>query len=215
MIWLARSSNKILSHTILSTPNPQCSICKVVYVPLSIRRDFTLGEFVDSIVVKELGYEGQVTVQEGARILFETEDFEENRGKLLSELDAGEGKSVNVLDDDEPRVPVAFSITLVPSFSPLPLLRVRSALNLRRCYRYLPAESTESYIIATPIPSIPMKVPLPPPHPESDDDSDAIEVEGVKLISGSGKKRSADQAGLESAGNEVKKAKDESVLLIE
>lgn len=55
--------------------------------------------------------EGHVTVQEGARVLFETEDFEDNKGKLISELGLGEGSFVVVLDDDEPRYPVSFSIS--------------------------------------------------------------------------------------------------------
>jgi ubiquitin-like 1-activating enzyme E1 B len=113
MIWLARSSTKILSHTVLSTPNPYCSICKVVYVPLAISSNLTLGEFVSKLVIKELGWDGQVTVQEGARILWESEDFEDNGGKKMSELGLTEGCFVNVLDDDEPHLPVSFSISCV------------------------------------------------------------------------------------------------------
>lgn len=111
MVWLARSSTKVLSPTLLSEPNPQCSICRVVYVPLAISADYTLGQFVKDLVVEQLGFEGQITVQEGARILYETEDFEDNAGKKMIDLGLVAGTFVNVLDDDEPHLPVSFSIS--------------------------------------------------------------------------------------------------------
>lgn len=111
MVWLARSSTKILSHTTLSKPNQFCAICRIVYVPLAISTSFTLGDFVREIVQKQLGFDGQVTVQEGARILWESEDFEENGEKRMSELGLGEGCFVNVLDDDVPHLPISFSIS--------------------------------------------------------------------------------------------------------
>lgn len=111
MIWLARSSSRILSSTLLSAPNPYCSICRIVYIPLAIAPSLTLGEFVDLLVQNELGWKGQVTVQEGARIVWESEDFEDNGEKTMVALGLGEGSFVSVLDDDEPHLPVAFSIS--------------------------------------------------------------------------------------------------------
>lgn len=112
MIWLARHSGKIFSTTNIPAPSPYCAVCRVVYLPLAINPDeMTLGEFVKKVVIGELGYDGQVTVQEGARVLWETEDFEDNAAKTMRNLGMGEGTFVNVLDDDEPRWPVIFSIT--------------------------------------------------------------------------------------------------------
>lgn len=112
MIWLSRQSNKIFSNSQIAGPNPYCTVCRVIYLPLKINLNkMTLGQFVDEIVRGEIGFEGHVTVMESARLIWETEDFEDNKLKSLLELGLGEGSFVNVLDDDEDSVPIIFSIS--------------------------------------------------------------------------------------------------------
>lgn len=65
--------------------------------------DATLGELVRELVGegKPIPFGGFVSVQEGARLLWETEDFEDNAEKTLKELDIKEGKFVTVSDDED------------------------------------------------------------------------------------------------------------------
>lgn len=110
-VWLSRANNRVLIPSAPNKPNPTCSICRVVYIPVSVTPEFTLGEFVEQVVEGQLGLNGHVIVQEGARVVFETEDLEDNKGKTLAELGIDEGKFVTVIDDDvEPaQFPISFS----------------------------------------------------------------------------------------------------------
>lgn len=111
MVWLSRQPNKILSLSQLPRPNGQCSICRAVYLAIKFKEDsYTLGELVQDVVVGKVGFDGHVIVREGSRVLFETEDFEDNAGKTMKELGLTEGIFLTVLDDDEPHYPVQFSI---------------------------------------------------------------------------------------------------------
>lgn len=114
MVWLSRQPNKILSLSQLPQPNSQCSICRAVYLPISYKPGaFTLGQFVDQVVVDKVGFNGHVIVREGSRVLFETEDFEDNKDKTFEDMGLTEGVFLTVLDDDEPHYPVQFSIGCV------------------------------------------------------------------------------------------------------
>lgn len=117
LVWLTPRSDKFFSVSPLAPPNTQCSMCRVLYLPLSLSANITLGELVEGLVVGQLGWDGQVTVQEGSRILWETEDFEGNKDKKLSELGISEGTFLTVLDDDDPHVPVSFSISTYVSLA--------------------------------------------------------------------------------------------------
>ena len=115
MVWLSRQPNKILSLSQLPKPNAQCSICRAVYLAIKFKEDsYTLGQLVQDVVVDKIGFEGHVIVREGSRVLFETEDFEDNAGKTVKELGLTEGVFLTVLDDDDPHYPVQFSIGCVP-----------------------------------------------------------------------------------------------------
>ncbi|ORY88224.1 hypothetical protein BCR35DRAFT_263546 [Leucosporidium creatinivorum] len=109
MVWLSRGSHKVFSLSSLPTPNPHCSVCRVVYLPIKLREDITLGEFVKKVVGGEVGFEDHVTVSLGSKMLWETEDFEDNEEKTMSELGFKEGAFVTVVDDDD-HYPVEFSI---------------------------------------------------------------------------------------------------------
>lgn len=111
-IWLKRTPQRVFDVSPLSAPNPQCAVCRIVYVPVRVAADVTLGELVKELVGegKPIPFEGVVSVQEGTRLLYESEDFEDNAGKTLKELGIDEGKFVTVSDDDEPHWPVQLCI---------------------------------------------------------------------------------------------------------
>ncbi|GAA5972717.1 hypothetical protein JCM21900_002363 [Sporobolomyces salmonicolor] len=152
-VWLKRQADKVFDVGPCSTPNPYCAVCRVVYLPVSFVEDFTLGEFVQELVVRKVGFEGSVSVQEGSRLLWESEDFEDNGNKTMKELGLGEGKFITVNDDDEPHYPVSFSVG-----------------------SFLAADSPDRFALSAAVPSpIPLKAPLPAaPEPDSDSEELAI-----------------------------------------
>ncbi|BGO95008.1 hypothetical protein NBRC10512_006528 [Rhodotorula toruloides] len=204
-IWLKRTSQRIFDVSPLSAPNPHCAVCRVVYVPVKVVEDATLGELVRELVGegKAIPFEGFVSVQEGTRLLWETEDFEDNAEKTLKELGVKEGKFVTI-SDDEDHWPVQLCIG-----------------------SYLPASSTERIVPDTSAIPSPIPTRAPPPAPEADSDSSDVEdlatvVEGAAATGAEagapgakvvGKKRSAEEAGLEGEGDEGKKKKVEYLVL--
>ncbi|GAA5895351.1 hypothetical protein JCM6882_006228 [Rhodosporidiobolus microsporus] len=218
-IWLKRTDQRVFDVANLDKPNPYCAVCRVVYAPVRVRDDVTLGEFVGALVGegKAVPFEGFVSVQEGTRLVWETEDFEDNKDKTLKELEMGEGKFVTV-NDDEDHWPIIFCLgSYVPADHPF---RV---------------EVTPRPDGSSPIPSsIPKKAP-PPPAPgahDSDSDDDLITaapagaaddleivIEGELAVGPeagapgakvTGKKRTAEEAQLGAASEEgSKKAREE------
>lgn len=72
----------------------------------------TLGGFVKLVVEDRLklgGEEERVSVMEGSRLLWETEDFEDNGDKTLRELQCGVGKFLMV-ENEENDWPISFSV---------------------------------------------------------------------------------------------------------
>ena len=117
-VWLARDGSKVFSSGKLGTPNSQCSVCRVVYLPISIASGLTLGEFAQSVVKGRVGFDEYFSIQDGARLLYETDDFEDNAEKTLAELGLSQGSFLTVVDGENPHYPVSFSITgCVPPFS--------------------------------------------------------------------------------------------------
>lgn len=201
-VWLARDAGKVFSSGALGKLNSQCSVCRVVYLPIAIAAGLTLGEFVEKVVIGEVGFEGHVSVQEGSRLLYETEDFEDNAGKTLKELGIAQGTFVNVLDDDDPHYPVSFSISGC-AYSILFTLKSYMLIPWSGC-SILPSDSSDSYKLGAPVPSpIPTKLPPPVADPDSDDEA----------VLAAPKKRSADEAGLEDDGT-AKKSKVDGVLTL-
>ncbi|GAA5900786.1 E1 ubiquitin-activating protein UBA2 [Sporobolomyces salmoneus] len=215
-VWLNRQSDKIFDVGPCSTPNPYCAVCRIVYVPVRFKRDVTLGEFVKAITGGEGsklslgGEEERVSIMEGSRLLFETEDFEDNGAETLEKLGCGVGKFLTVENDDDDW-PISFSIG-----------------------SFLPDDSTEKFDFdLSAYPSTVPKKPAPPPSAEEEaakeskdaddditfaiDDADEIMIiepanaqtlqqEAIAGQTGSeepgritGKKRRANEAGLEES----------------
>ncbi|GAA5865163.1 hypothetical protein JCM3774_002157 [Rhodotorula dairenensis] len=225
-IWLKRASDRVFDVSPLSPPNPHCAVCRAVYVPVRVVEDVRLGELIHSLVggeddegaTKPIPFGGIISVQEGSRMLFESEDFEDNADKTLKELGIGVGKFVTVSDDDEPHWPVQLCLG-----------------------SYLPASSAER--VQADVSAIPSPIPMraPPPEPEAEDsDAEAADQELSVVVQGAaaidpeagrpgakvtGKKRTADEAGLpeptevvepsDAASAEAKKQKRTEYLVLE
>lgn len=223
-----RNSERVFDVSPLESPNPHCAVCRAVYVPVRIVEDVTLGELVKTLVGGEEGkpipFGGIISVQEGSRMLFESEDFEDNADKTLKELGIGVGKFVTISDDDEPHWPVQLCLgRYVWPARPSSCTRSRAKI-LRQTFdlrSYLPASSSariefDSSAIPSPIP-----MRAPPPEPEADSDAEeelstvvqgaaAVDPEagrpGAKIT---GKKRTADEAGLPESEGDVGEAHDD------
>ncbi|KAM0786804.1 hypothetical protein ACM66B_002237 [Microbotryomycetes sp. NB124-2] len=204
MVWLSRQPARIFQVSPLPAPNDQCAVCRVVYVPIQLKEDgVTLKQFLDDVVIGKVGLNdyGHLILREGSRILFETEDLEDNANKTLKELGLVRGTFATVVDDDESDFPVQFSIGTP-----------------------LPADDADWFKVNGVIPS-PLPKKAPPPVPIKEDDEDDITSAAALANTAdatqgpivTGKKRSADDAGL-SANGDAKKGKtgsDDVIILDE
>ncbi|KAK4052712.1 E1 ubiquitin-activating protein uba2 [Microbotryomycetes sp. JL201] len=206
MMWLSRQPNYVVTTGPTSKPNPQCAVCRVVYVPVQFKEDgITLDQFIKDVVFGKIGLseDGHIIVREGSRILFETEDLEENAGKSLKELGLVHGTFVTVVDDDESDYPVQLAIS-----SPLA------------------ADAPAWFKINGPIPSpLPRKAPPPVPANNDDDDDEIVDAvtsqaalaETADAARGpvvTGQKRSADDAELKTNGGAKKGKMDSDDIVI-
>jgi ubiquitin-like 1-activating enzyme E1 B len=132
-IWLKRNPNRIFDVSTLSPSNPLCAVCRVVYAPVAFVPSLTLGEFVSTLIGADkpvnfaCGPDALVSITEGSRLVYETEEFEDNAGREMRELGLGEGKFVTVeTEEDEEgkgRWPVVFCVAAyVLLFFPLSFL---------------------------------------------------------------------------------------------
>ncbi|KAJ3072603.1 hypothetical protein HDU98_003326 [Podochytrium sp. JEL0797] len=82
-------------------PNKDCGTCQAGYFTLAVDTAvFTLGEFVDSVLNKELKVEGEVTINEEGRMIYDP-DFDDNASETFDKLELKSGKRVLVLVDND------------------------------------------------------------------------------------------------------------------
>ncbi|GAA5948296.1 hypothetical protein JCM3765_001357 [Sporobolomyces pararoseus] len=163
-VWLNRQSDKVFDVGPCSSPNPFCAVCRIVYVPFRFKEStLTLGQFVKAITQDELklgGEEKRISIMEGSRLLFETEDFEDNETEFLVEnLNCGIGKFLTVENDDNDW-PISFAIG-----------------------SYLPEDGEKLYEFdLSEFPSSIPKKPLPPPiEDESKKNSDGADDDDISF----------------------------------
>ncbi|KAF2202146.1 hypothetical protein GQ43DRAFT_439944, partial [Delitschia confertaspora ATCC 74209] len=114
MVFLVRSTERVLTSESLRPPNPECPACSVVQSTLvADTAKATLKNLVD-FLTSELGYGEEFSVNSEAGVIYDPDpDFEDNLPKTLSELGVKGDSFLTVIDDDEenPRVNVVFSIS--------------------------------------------------------------------------------------------------------
>ncbi|KAK4684494.1 ubiquitin-like 1-activating enzyme E1 B, partial [Tremellales sp. Uapishka_1] len=109
-VFLTADPKKPLAPYVPAKPDPNCAVCRDVYIPIKVDVErCTLGEFYFGVVGEWLGmhlrdprYEDdfQCAIYEGARVLHDP-DFEDNHGKKLAELGVERGKMLTIVDEDE------------------------------------------------------------------------------------------------------------------
>lgn len=115
--YLGPISVKPIGNETTAEPNPNCSVCRDIYIPFKVDvTKCTLGDFVSQVVKEWLvpGLSGgedelEASILEGGRILADP-DFEDNFSKTLADLGLERSKIITVLDEDDRYRPIQFCI---------------------------------------------------------------------------------------------------------
>jgi ubiquitin-like 1-activating enzyme E1 B len=114
MVFLIRSTERVISSESLRPPNPECPTCSVVQTTLVVDpARATLNDLVKD-VLPTLGYTDEVSISSEAGVVYDPDpDFEDNLPKKLSELGIKDDSFLTIIDeqDENPRVNVVFSIS--------------------------------------------------------------------------------------------------------
>ncbi|PWN27831.1 hypothetical protein BDZ90DRAFT_210207, partial [Jaminaea rosea] len=122
-VMLGKSTRHVLSGTAPPKPNPSCSVCSDVYVPLiltgpsSSTSSATLGQVIT--LVRQPRSEGglgldedeELGVYEGNRLLADP-DFDDNHERSLASLGVDEGKFLALVDEDGVRQTVQLIVVV-------------------------------------------------------------------------------------------------------
>ena len=112
MVFLDRSAARVISSEPLHPPKPECPVCgtaqaKLVFDPARA----TLNDLVDGVLKKELGYDGEFSINNEVGTLYDP-DLEDNLSKKFDELGIKTDTFLTVIDDEEedPRVNLSLNV---------------------------------------------------------------------------------------------------------
>lgn len=112
MLFLTRSTERLIASEPLRPPKPDCPVCSVARARISIDpARATLSDLVEGVLRKQVGYGEEFSVSSERGILFDP-DLEDNLPKKLSEIGVVEGGFLTVIDEaeEEPRVNLVLAI---------------------------------------------------------------------------------------------------------
>ncbi|KAJ3391177.1 E1 ubiquitin-activating protein uba2 [Entophlyctis sp. JEL0112] len=96
-------------------PSPECATCQAGYLSLAVDvAQFTLGKFIEGVLKSELNFDGDITISEGGRLLYDP-DFEDNSVETFETLGLTSGKRVMVLVDSLDNDDASFSVNFFVS----------------------------------------------------------------------------------------------------
>ena len=113
MVFLERSTQRVINSEALRPPNPNCSVCGVVSSKVVIDpARATLSDLVDGVLKSQLGYGDEFSVNNEVGTLYDP-DLEDNLEKKLGELGIKSDSFLTVVDDDEenPRVNLSLVVS--------------------------------------------------------------------------------------------------------
>ncbi|KAI9755737.1 MAG: hypothetical protein M4579_004167 [Chaenotheca gracillima] len=113
MVFLTRSTERVLTAEKLRSPNPECPTCGVTQVPLEVDTSrATLNHLVGDFLRLELGYGEEFSVNSEIGTLYDPE-LDDNLAKKLSDLGIKADSFLTVIDEDEenPRVNLQLMIS--------------------------------------------------------------------------------------------------------
>ncbi|KAF2189841.1 ubiquitin-activating enzyme E1 3 [Zopfia rhizophila CBS 207.26] len=113
MVFLTRSTERVISSEPLRQPNPTCPSCSVAQSTLVVDTSrATLNDLVEDLLKVQLGYGEEFSVNSESGILYDPEE-DQNLPKTFSELGLKKDSFLTIIDeeDENPRVNVVFSIS--------------------------------------------------------------------------------------------------------
>ncbi|KAF2704568.1 hypothetical protein K504DRAFT_449560 [Pleomassaria siparia CBS 279.74] len=112
MVFLTRSTERVISSEPLRVPNPTCPVCSVTQSTLLVDTSrATLKDLVDDLLRLQLGYGDEFSINSETGILFDPEE-DQNLDKTFNELGLKADSFITIIDDadEDTKVNVVFSI---------------------------------------------------------------------------------------------------------
>lgn len=114
MVFLTRTTERVLAADALRGPNPECPTCSVAHVILAV--DATrakLSDLVDDVLKKQLGYGEEFSIHKDGDLLYDP-DEDLHLNKTFAELGLTTDSSIVVIDeaDEDKKVNVQFDIVV-------------------------------------------------------------------------------------------------------
>ncbi|KAK7707240.1 E1 ubiquitin-activating protein uba2 [Botryosphaeria dothidea] len=113
MVFLTRSTDRVLTAENLHPPKPECPVCSVAQTRLVVDTSrATLKDLVEDFLRLELGYGEEFSVNSDAGVIYDPE-LDDNLPKKFNEIGLKADSFVTVIDeeDENPRVNLVLSIT--------------------------------------------------------------------------------------------------------
>ena len=113
MVFLVRSTERVISVESLRPPKPECPVCSVTQSTVIVdTARATLNDLVEDFLKLELGYGGEFSVSSEAGILYDPE-LDDNLPKKFGELGVKGDSFITVVDeeDENPRVNLVLAIS--------------------------------------------------------------------------------------------------------
>ncbi|KAL1624015.1 E1 ubiquitin-activating protein uba2 [Neofusicoccum ribis] len=113
MVFLTRSTDRVLTAEQLHPPKPECPVCSVAQTRLLVDTSrATLKDLVEDFLRLELGYGEEFSVNSEAGVIYDPE-LDDNLPKKFSDIGLKADSFVTVIDeeDENPRVNLVLSIT--------------------------------------------------------------------------------------------------------
>ncbi|KAI9787154.1 MAG: E1 ubiquitin-activating protein uba2 [Geoglossum umbratile] len=113
MVFLAKSTDRVLSSEPLRPPKPDCAVCGVAQTRLVVDTSrATLSDLVEDLLRLKLGYGEEFSVNNEVGTIYDPE-LDDNLEKKLSDLGIKGDSFLTVIDEDEenPRVNLVLSIS--------------------------------------------------------------------------------------------------------
>ncbi|KAF2261929.1 ubiquitin-activating enzyme E1 3 [Lojkania enalia] len=112
MVFLTRSTERVISNEPLRPPNPVCPTCSVAQSTLTVDASrATLNDLV-KLLKTQLGYGEEFSIHSEASLLYDPEE-DQNMPKTFDELDLKQDRFVTVIDeaDEDTKVNLVFFIS--------------------------------------------------------------------------------------------------------
>ncbi|GME32472.1 hypothetical protein GTA08_BOTSDO05022 [Neofusicoccum parvum] len=113
MVFLTRSTDRVLTAEQLHPPKPECPVCSVAQTRLLVDTSrATLKDLVEDFLRLELGYGEEFSVNSEAGVIYDPE-LDDNLPKKFSDIGLKADSFITVIDeeDENPRVNLVLSIT--------------------------------------------------------------------------------------------------------